>query len=179
MQYLVLQCFEFNDSITFADMCKKTGVPAQLLARQALSLAHPKVGVLKKTPNSPACEDDHVFAFNNAFQTAVYKVRVPLIASSSLAKPNADANSNKQPQAPVVSQKVMAQRKTAIDAAVLRVMKRRKEVEHNDLVREVAESLASIFTVDAAAVKLRIEGLIDQDYMERADNERSLYRYIA
>lgn len=72
-----------------------------------------------------------------------------------------------------------------IDAAVVRIMKARKRLEHSNLVAEVFKQLQTRFhpvlSFDAALysylqepidIKRRIENLIEREYLERAPEDR-------
>ncbi len=64
-----------------------------------------------------------------------------------------------------------------IDAAVVRIMKARKTLAHRDLIGEVMAQLK--FPAAAADIKKRIESLIEREYMERVEGDRSKYKYLA
>lgn len=53
------------------------------------------------------------------------------------------------------------ERKHQIEACIVRIMKDRKTMRHNDLVSEVAHQLAKRFVAAVPMIKKRIEGLID------------------
>jgi len=50
-------------------------------------------------------------------------------------------------------------------ACIVRIMKSRKMMSHNELVSEVVRQLMSRFTPTPAVIKKRIEGLIDVSSM--------------
>ena len=70
-------------------------------------------------------------------------------------------------------------RKHAIEAAIVRIMKARKALQHNDLIAEVTRQLSSRFVPVPANVKKRIESLIEREYLERDRSDRRLYKYLA
>jgi hypothetical protein len=65
------------------------------------------------------------------------------------------------------------------DAAIVRIMKIRKQLTHVQLVAEVAQQLQSRFRPDPLVVKKRIEQLIEQEYLKRSEADRSTYQYVA
>lgn len=71
-----------------------------------------------------------------------------------------------------------ATRKFAMEAAIVRVMKTRKTLSHNDLIAEVVQQLKT-FRGDPKQMKRVIEDLISRDYLERDDADASIYRYLA
>ena len=52
-----------------------------------------------------------------------------------------------------------------IEAAIVRIMKARREMEHSNLVAETTAQLSSRFFVQPAAIKKRIECLIEREYV--------------
>lgn len=69
-------------------------------------------------------------------------------------------------------------RGATIEAALVRIMKQRKLISHTELVNEVLTQMGSRFNPDLTMVKKRIESLMEREYMERAEGERQVYRYI-
>ena len=60
---------------------------------------------------------------------------------------------------------------------VVRLMKEKKEVIHNDLMELLYKELK--FPVIAADVKKTIDGLIEKDYIKRSSLNTLLYEYVA
>lgn len=52
-----------------------------------------------------------------------------------------------------------------IEAAIVRIMKSRKEMEHSNLISETTTILASRFMPHPVAIKKRIESLIEREYV--------------
>ena len=66
-------------SLTFKEIQQHTGIEKDALLRHLLSLAHPKVKILKKDPNKKECENDHKFKLNTKFKSSNTKFNVPLL----------------------------------------------------------------------------------------------------
>ena len=64
-----------------------------------------------------------------------------------------------------------------IDTTIIKIMKSRKKISHIDLQNEVAKILKGKFLPENSAIKLRIEYLIDKEYIERSREDKSLYIY--
>ena len=74
--------------------------------------------------------------------------------------------------------RVEEDRTNAIEAAIVRIMKARKALAHQQLVAEVLTQLA-FFRPDPKLIKRKIESLIDRDYLERDPESNNTYRYLA
>ncbi|KAL1222358.1 Cullin-2 [Cardamine amara subsp. amara] len=75
-----------------------------------------------------------------------------------------------------VVEDVNKDRRYAIDAAVVRIMKSRKVLPHQQLVSECVEHLSRMFKPD---IKKRIEDLISRDYLERDKENPNTFKYVA
>ena len=77
-----------------------------------------------------------------------------------------------------VAKRVEEDRTAAIEASVVRIMKARKVLAHQQLIAEVLAQL-SFFKPEARTIKRRIEALIDREYLERDPDSPNTYRYLA
>lgn len=78
-----------------------------------------------------------------------------------------------------VVEEVKKDRRQAIDAAIVRIMKSRQALEHSQLVPQVMQQVRRMFAADNKSIKARISQLIDQEYLMRDENNPTLYRYLA
>eukprot|EP01031_Cornospumella_fuschlensis_P028709 gene28709-34657_t len=70
------------------------------------------------------------------------------------------------------------QRGLAIEAAIVRIMKARKQLSHAQLIGDVLGQMA-FFKPDPRDVKKHIESLIDREFLERDKESPSIYKYLA
>jgi len=70
-------------------------------------------------------------------------------------------------------------RNPQIDAAIVRVMKARRHMNHNNLLIEVTKQLQARFQPNPVVIKKRIEGLIDRDFLQRQRGDMQTYEYLA
>lgn len=67
----------------------------------------------------------------------------------------------------------------AVEAAIVRIMKTRKQMPHNQLIAEVTRQMTGRFTPSPQLIKLRIESLIEREYLQRSPADRRVYNYLA
>ena len=159
----------FNDApgggpLTYEEIKKGTNLPDEDLARCLASLACFKFKVLRKQPDGRTVAPTDTFSFNPAYTDKSRRVRIPL--------PPVDEKKK-------VTEDVDKDRRWAVDAAIVRVMKSRKVVVHNMLVTDVTQQLSNMFKADVKLIKKRIEDLIGRDYIKRDEAQANTYHYLA
>merc|ERR1712031_123340 len=82
-------------------------------------------------------------------------------------------------QQKATKQKIEEDRKHEIEAAIVRIMKARKIITHNNLVAETIEQLSKRFKAQPPAIKSKIEALIEREYIKRDANDKTSYSYVA
>ena len=70
-------------------------------------------------------------------------------------------------------------RKYKIDAAIVRIMKSRRTLDHRTLVATVLQVLSALFQPSPEDVKKRIEHLIDREFLQRSEEMPGTYNYLA
>jgi len=169
--YLMCILLQFNDSDTrtYADIAQATEIPGPELKRALQSLACAKFKILNKEPKGRDVDEGDVFAFNADFSAKHLKFKVGTVTASK----------ENEVEKQETRAKVDEDRKPQIDAALVRVMKSRKEMEHNALIAEVTGQLQARFMPHPNVIKKRIESLIEREFLERDKDNWRKYRYLA
>ncbi|CAB4312007.1 unnamed protein product [Prunus armeniaca] len=134
------------------------------LVRLLHSLSCAKYKILIKEPNTKTISPTDSFEFNSKFTDRMRRIKIPL--------PPVDERKK-------VIEDVDKDRRYAIDAAIVRIMKSRKVLGHQQLVMECVEQLGRMFKPDIKAIKKRIEDLITRDYLERDKENPNMFKYLA
>ncbi|KAK9804506.1 hypothetical protein WJX73_000815 [Symbiochloris irregularis] len=169
-QMCILLLFNNADQLAYRDIAAMTNIPHADLQRSLQSLALVKGrNVLRKEPMGKEVEETDVFHFNEAFTSKFYKVKIGTVS----------AQKESEPEKQETRLKVEEDRKPQIEAAIVRIMKARRTLDHNSVIAEVTRQLAPRFLPAPALIKKRIESLIEREFLERDLHDRKLYRYLA
>lgn len=169
---LILSTFQaavlmlFNDHLTlkFEEMQSKLQIPEDDLSRALYSLACAKHMILTKAPEGKQINSGDSFTLNTSFSDKMRKIKVPLPAQEDKKK---------------VHEEVDKDREYLMDAAIVRIMKSRKQMHHHQLVHEVVQQLNKTFSPVPKQIKKRLEVLQEREYIERDADDPSRYKYLA
>ncbi|VAH38045.1 unnamed protein product [Triticum turgidum subsp. durum] len=169
-QMCVLMLFNSTDTLTYKEIEQNTAIPPVDLKRCLQSLACVKgKNVLRKEPMSKDISDSDAFHFNDKFSSKLVKVKIGTVV----------AQKESEPEKQETRHRVEEDRKPQIEAAIVRIMKSRRVLDHNSIVTEVTKQLQARFLPNPVVIKKRIESLIEREFLERDKVDRKLYRYLA
>ena len=70
-------------------------------------------------------------------------------------------------------------RKHLIEAAIVRIMKSKRQLDHNNLIVEITKHLENRFVPSVQVIKEKVENLIDREYIARDNDDVKIYYYVA
>lgn len=153
-QMVILLLYNTTNELTFKEIQEATAIPEADLKRNLMALSMARFKILKPEERTKMIKPEHKFTFNAGFKSKLYRVKI-----LQMARPQ-DGAERKQTR-----EKIDEDRKHQIEAAIVRVMKARKTLEHSQLVAEVIKQLSSRFSPNPIIVKKRIESLIEREYV--------------
>ncbi|KAK2029853.1 Cullin family protein [Colletotrichum zoysiae] len=167
-QAIVLTLFNevgLEGFLTYEQISQSTNLQGGELARTLQSLACGQFRVLTKHPKGKEVNPTDTFTINKAFSHPKIRVKINQIQLKETKEENKATH-----------ERIAQDRRFETQAAIVRIMKSRKEMSHGELVAEVINLTKNRGAVDAAQIKKEIENLIDKDYLEREGNT---YTYLA
>ncbi|KAK2061665.1 Cullin family protein [Colletotrichum caudatum] len=167
-QAIVLTLFNevgLEGFLTYEQISQSTNLQGGELVRTLQSLACGQFRVLTKHPKGKEVNPTDTFTINKAFSHPKIRVKINQIQLKETKEENKATH-----------ERVAQDRRFETQAAIVRVMKSRKEMSHGELVAEVINLTKNRGAVDAVQIKKEIENLIDKDYLEREGNT---YTYLA
>ncbi|KAK6117363.1 hypothetical protein DH2020_048881 [Rehmannia glutinosa] len=163
-QAAALLLFNASDRLSYQEIMTQLNLSDDDVVRVLHSLSCAKYKILIKEPNTKTVSPTDVFEFNSKFTDKMRRIKIPL--------PPVDEKKK-------VIEDVDKDRRYAIDASIVRIMKSRKVLGYQQLVMECVEQLGRMFKPDVKAIKKRIEDLITRDYLERDKDNANLFKYLA
>ncbi|VDO88126.1 unnamed protein product [Heligmosomoides polygyrus] len=170
-QAIVLLLFNDQPTWTGADIMMATKLDHKEFVRTMVSLSCAKVRVLLKTPMNKEIKEDDVFTVNSDIKEMRFRIRISEVQIKETTL------ELQEEEYKAVEDEVNQDRQYQIDAAIVRVMKTRKKLNHQLLISELFAQLR--FPVRAADLKKRIGSLMERDYLRRCDEDPNLYQYVA
>ncbi|CAO1613646.1 unnamed protein product [Sympodiomycopsis kandeliae] len=174
-QAIVLMLFndvaDERETLTYASIAEQTGLEEKELKRTLQSLACGKINtrVLRKEPQSREIDTSKdEFYFNRSLQNEHRRITVNQIQIQETIEEQESTES-----------RVLLDRELVLQASIVRIMKSKKKVKHNELLQLVVDSIKNRFQIDVGEIKKQFEILIEKEYMERDEDDRTSYTYLA
>ena len=155
LQATILNAFANRSSIELDELVEQTGLEKDLCKRVVFSLSGKQALILIRN-------EDGTISINSGFKSPIRRIKIPSVPFPS----------------DVDVKKVKEDRLFIIDASIVRIMKARKTLSHQELISNVMSQLI-IFKPESKDIKKQIESLIDRDFLERSKDSPNCYNYLA
>ena len=176
LQAVVLNLFNPNENgsvptYTTKEVMRLLQLNKKYAKRVLHSLSCNKYIVLEKEPKSQQISMDDRFTSSSTFSHSKKKLILPM-QKSYLTKIFHERVPERVPE-----------RVVAIQAAIVRMMKLRRQMTHHELVDNVITELINILPtsgihINVKTVKRCIERVMDREYIERDEHQSDLIRYL-
>ena len=121
---------------------------------------------LTKHPKGRDINATDTFTINPDFSHPKYRVKINQVQLKETKEENKETHI-----------RVAEDRNFECQAAIVRILKSRKTIGHQELVAEVIKATMSRGVLGVGDIKKNVDRLIEKDYMER--EEDGMYSYIA
>ncbi|KAK4546256.1 hypothetical protein LTR36_001933 [Oleoguttula mirabilis] len=168
-QAVVLLLFNgmgLDEKVPYSHILSESGLPEPEVKRTLQSLACAKLRPLTKHPKGKDINTTDTFTINTAFEHPKYRVKINQVQLKETKEENKETHI-----------RVAEDRNFECQAAIVRVMKARKTITHQELVAETIKATVSRGALALSDIKRNIDRLIEKDYMEREDG--NMYAYVA
>lgn len=119
--------------------------------------------------------DDLALEINLKFNSKQQKLRINYLREREKKYSNNDRFENKENEDE--SEALKIERKYQIESNIIRILKCKKTITHQDLVNETLSALANYFVPNIAMIKMRLENLIERGFISRDKNDYNKYIY--
>ncbi|KAI9216394.1 hypothetical protein BC828DRAFT_393644 [Blastocladiella britannica] len=159
--------------LSYADLRSRTGLDTSVLTTTLQGLACGKLRLLRKHPaptkGSLEIGPTDLFVPVDKIATPKIRIKVPVVVPREIEAADADRT----------HAQVDVDRSGTVDAAIVRVMKARRQLSHNELLMEVIRQCSKRFEVTPQMFKKQVESLLERDYLERESGQTNVYNYMA
>ncbi|ORY63241.1 Cullin family protein [Pseudomassariella vexata] len=160
-QMAILLLFNEKDAQTYEDIASVTQLTSETMDAAIAILCKAKV-LIMKPEGKPG--PGKTFHLNYDFKSK--KIRVNLNVATKSEQKQEEVETNKT---------IEEDRKLLLQSAIVRIMKARKNMKHNQLVSETINQIKSRFVPKVSDIKKCIEILLDKEYLERLEDDELGY----
>ncbi|KAK6455811.1 ubiquitin ligase of SCF [Scheffersomyces xylosifermentans] len=167
VQLMILVAFNKKNTYTFKELHSVVGTAKHIF--EAHLLPFTKYKLIDQSPVGAefAGNDDTTFTLVDEYKSK--KLRVNFISAIKTNETKTEEDE--------ASKEIDETRRNYLSACIVRIMKSRKTVKHNELINEVLPQTLSRFQAKIIDIKRVIDQLIEKQYIQRIDN--NTYEYLS
>ena len=177
-QAILLSLLDENEIMTYQEVSSYFNIEQSELKKHLIPLflqKGDKESLLLKVPATKSFSNEDKISMNKQFSSKTKYVRI-----------NAFQKKESKEEIEKTTEAIMEERKLAIEASIVRVMKSKKQMKHSLLIHEVMSSLGlnltvrnNFFKIQGNDVKQILEKVINNGYLRRDDDDTNIYHYIS
>jgi len=164
----ILLQFNTEEIMSTEELQIATQLTDGTLKTTLLSLVKTKVLNMDPPNEEEEITKNHKFSLNKGFKSKKTKVQINVPVPQQVREENDSTHKT-----------VEEDRKLQIQAAVVRIMKMRKRLQHGNLMSEVLAQLQTRFKPKVSVIKKCIDILIEKEYLQRVEGQKDMYSYVA
>lgn len=166
VQLMILLAFNKANTYTFADLHEVVGVAKHVFEAHLTPLT--KFKLLDQLPPTPQSFNEPSTRFTMVTEYKSKKLKVNFVSTIKNEQKQEEDDTNRE---------IDESRRNYLTASIVRIMKARKTMKHNELVNEVLLQAHSRFKAKLIDLKRAIEYLLEKEYIARCEGDS--YEYLA
>ena len=166
-QMAFLMLFNQRETYRYDEICNILNVADPDFEHHILGII--KSGIMCKNTPEKKIEANTEFFLNPEFKYKMFRLKIPVLL------PKNPIEENLEQEIPEI---VEDDRKHMIEGCIVKIMKSRRTITHQNLIFEVVKMISWKFTANSKQIKGRIENLIEREFLQRDPKDANTYLYI-
>lgn len=166
VQLMILLAFNKSSTYNYAELHEVVGVTKHVFDAHLTPFV--KFKLIEQLPPDASSFSNPSTTFTIVNEYKSKKLKVNFVSTIKSEQKQEEDDTNRE---------IDESRKNYLTASIVRIMKARKTMKHNDLVNEVLLQAQSRFRAKLIDLKRAIEYLLDKEYIARCEGES--YEYLA